>query len=194
MFPAIRVWIKLSQIQYISTVLYLLCCVLLLILSISTFLGMIVPMPVKQLWRSDFEYEITISDWTFITLWNHKDTAYFVLKGMLWHVLGEFWDTRWCHQMETFSALLAICAENSPVLGEFPTQRPVTWSFDVFFDLRLNKRLSKQAWGCWFETLSCPLWHHCNIIDYSVTAEYCAIVLHRIPDRIRCYHNDITSM
>ena len=28
--------------------------------------------------------------------------------------------------------------------GEFPTQRPVTRSFDVFFDLRLNKRLSKQ--------------------------------------------------
>ena len=43
--------------------------------------------------------------------------------------------------METFSALLAICAGNSPVTGEFPTQRPVTRSFDVFFDLRLNKRL-----------------------------------------------------
>ena len=43
--------------------------------------------------------------------------------------------------METFSALLAICAWNSPVPGEFPTQRPVTWSFDVFFDLRLNKCL-----------------------------------------------------
>ena len=55
--------------------------------------------------------------------------------------------------METFSALLAICAENSPVTGEFPTQRPVTRSFDVFFDLRLNKRLSKQSWGWWFETL-----------------------------------------
>ena len=40
--------------------------------------------------------------------------------------------------METFSALLAICAENSPVPGEFPAQRPVTRSFDVFFDLRLN--------------------------------------------------------
>ena len=38
--------------------------------------------------------------------------------------------------METFSALLAICAGNSPVTGEFPTQRPVTRSFDVFFDLR----------------------------------------------------------
>ena len=46
--------------------------------------------------------------------------------------------------------------------GEFPTQRPVTQSFDVFFDLRLNKRLSKQSWGWWFETLSSSLWRHCN--------------------------------
>ena len=42
--------------------------------------------------------------------------------------------------METFSALLAICAGNSPATGEFPTQRPVTQSFDVFFDLRLNNK------------------------------------------------------
>ena len=70
----------------------------------------------------------------------------------------------WCrHQMETMSALLAICAGNSPVPGEFPAQRPVTRSFDVFFDLRLNKRLSKQSWGWWFETLSCPLWRHSNV-------------------------------
>ena len=46
--------------------------------------------------------------------------------------------------METFCALLAICAGNSPVPGEFPTQKPVTQSFDVFVDLCLNKRLSKQ--------------------------------------------------
>ena len=45
--------------------------------------------------------------------------------------------------METFSSLLAICAGKSPVTGEFPAQRPETRSFDVFFDLRLNKRLSK---------------------------------------------------
>ena len=51
--------------------------------------------------------------------------------------------------METFSALLAICAVNSPVSGEFPAQRQVTRGFDVFFDLRLNKRLSKQSWGWW---------------------------------------------
>ena len=70
----------------------------------------------------------------------------------------------WWRQMETFSVLLAICAGNSPVPGEFPTQRPVTRSFDVFFDLRLNKRLSKQSWGWWFETLSRPLLHHRNAI------------------------------
>ena len=64
--------------------------------------------------------------------------------------------------METFFALLAICVGNSPVPGEFPTQRPVTRSFDVFFYLRLNKRLSKHWWGWWFETLSCPLWRHRN--------------------------------
>ena len=45
--------------------------------------------------------------------------------------------------MESFSALLAICAGNSPITGEFPAQKPATWSFGVFFDLRLNKRLSK---------------------------------------------------
>ena len=64
--------------------------------------------------------------------------------------------------METFSALLAICAGNSPVHGEVPAQRPVTRSFDVFFDLRSNKRLSKQWRGWWFERQLSPLWRHRN--------------------------------
>ena len=68
----------------------------------------------------------------------------------------------WRHQMETFSVLLALCAMNSPVPGDFPAQRPVTLSFDVLCDLRLNKRLSKQSWGWRFVTLSRPLWRHCN--------------------------------
>ena len=82
-------------------------------------------------------------------------------KGNIYHVTGTSW---WRHQMETFSALLAICAGNSPVTGEFPAQRLVTRSFDVFFDVRLNKRLSKQSCGWWFEMLSCPLWSHCNVV------------------------------
>ena len=47
--------------------------------------------------------------------------------------------------METFSVLLAICAGNSPVPGDFPAQRPVTRSFDVFFDLRPNKQLRNNG-------------------------------------------------
>ena len=68
----------------------------------------------------------------------------------------------WRHQMETFSALLALCAGNSPATGEFPTQRPVTRSCLVFFDLRMNKRLSKQSRRQWFKTPSRSLWRHCN--------------------------------
>ena len=89
----------------------------------------------------------------------------------------------WRHQMETFSALLAICAGNSPVPGEFPTQRPVTRSFDVCFDLRPNKRLSKQSWVWWFETLSRPFWRHSNVNsstgadDVSVTYEIIGLLL-----------------
>ena len=74
----------------------------------------------------------------------------------------------WCrHQMETFSALLALCAGNSSVTGEFPSQRPVTQSFDIFFDFRLNTRLSKQSWGWWFERTSWSLWRHCNGLSFA---------------------------
>ena len=70
-------------------------------------------------------------------------------------------------KMETFSALLALCAGNSPVTGEFPAQKLVTRTYDVFFDLRLNKLLSKQSWDWWFETSLCSLWHHCNASHVS---------------------------
>ena len=90
----------------------------------------------------------------------HSYRFYWVFRT--WQISFAFFAPWWRHQMETFSALLAICAGNSPVPGEFPTKRPVTRSFDVLFDLRLNKRLSKQWWGWWFETLSRPWWRHRN--------------------------------
>ena len=88
----------------------------------------------------------------------------------------------WHHQMETFSALLALCAGNSPVSGEFPSQRPVTRNFDIFFDLGLNKPLSKQLWGWWFETPSRSLWRHGNTRLWNmdtclVCAKYCRVPL-----------------
>ena len=73
--------------------------------------------------------------------------------------------------------LLAFCAGNSTVAGEFPAQRPVTRSLGASFDLRLNKRLSKQSRGWWFETPSCPLRRHCKVT--MMVAE--ALVICRYP-------------
>ena len=98
-------------------------------------------------------------------------------NGNILHITGPLWGKStghwwmpptkasdvelWHDQMETFSALLALCVGNSPVTGEFPSQRPVTQSFDVFFDLSLNKQLSKQSRCWWFEMPLHWLWHHC---------------------------------
>ena len=80
-----------------------------------------------------------------------------------------FWIIVWLMTMMTssngniFRVTGHLCGELSGP-GEFPTQRPVKRSFDVFFDLRLNNWLSKQSWGWWFEMLSCPLWSHRNAV------------------------------
>ena len=73
------------------------------------------------------------------------------------HSVRESW---WRHRMETFSALLVLCAGNSLVTDEFQSQRPVMWSFGDFFDLRLNKGLSSQSWSWRFETPLRSLWCH----------------------------------
>ena len=107
---------------------------------------------------------------TFIQI--HK--GYFTYAGSIVGLLQCYWGTLkswWRHQMETFSALLALCVGNSPVTGEYPSRRPVTRSFDVFFDLCLNKRWSKQSWGWWFEAPSRSLWRHRNVygwIDHMI--------------------------
>ena len=83
--------------------------------------------------------------------------------------------TWWRHQMEAFSALLVICAWNSPIPGEFPAQRPVTRSFDVFVDLRLNKRLCKnngEAGDLWryrshYDVTVMAGWEHCQFCSAS---------------------------
>ena len=102
----------------------------------------------------------------YCIIWNKERQMIFVFAvnspaGNIYHYC-KCLTTWWRHQMETFSALLALCAGNSPVACEFPSQRPVTRSFGVFFDLRLDKRLSKQSWGWWTETPSRSLWLHCD--------------------------------
>ena len=112
---------------------------------------------------------LSYNSWEFnFELWRCQPEKDFVIIILMIHFFVPVaW---WRHQMETFSALLAICAGNSPFTDELPTQRPLTRSFGVTFHLRLNKRLSKQSWGWWFETPSGLLWRHCNeLIDLPRT-------------------------
>ena len=92
----------------------------------------------------------------------------FPLWGDSIGILIQWIFSRRCYLMMTSSngnlfRVTGLCAGNSPVTGEFPAQRPVTRSFDVFFELRLNKRLSKQSRRRCFETPLCRLWRHCNV-------------------------------
>ena len=84
--------------------------------------------PVQWNWKY-----ITLISWWICRHWMH------------WNLFGnnsrcsQWWKIPWWrHQVEKFSTLLALCEENSPVTSEFSSQKPVTQSFDVFFDLHLN--------------------------------------------------------
>ena len=120
-------------------------------------------------------YDMVACDITFISN-NHLHVSYWIdLRKskkkciFLFYIVSHKWTGigRLSSYMMTSSngnifRVTGICAGNSPVSGEFPALRPVTRSFDVFFDLRQNKRLRKQSWSWWFEKLSCPLWRHRN--------------------------------
>ena len=100
-----------------------------------------------------------------IAVKNHYNLINFLQNNHDIYPPRELWVyfvTRSRHQMETFSALRDICAGNSLVIWNFPAQRPVIRSFDVFFDLHLIKWLSKQSWGWWLEMPSHSLWCHSN--------------------------------
>ena len=105
----------------------------------------------------------------FPVIWDPHEAHYMT---SLW------WGTWWRNQMEKFSALLALFAGNSPVTGEFPAQRPVTRSFDVFCDLPLNKR--KKSKHSWIQTPSRSLWRHCNESETLIT-----LIIWRQYNRIR---------
>ena len=72
------------------------------------------------------------------SIFSHYDVIKWKHFPRYWHLCGEFTGLRWI------------------------PRTPVTRGFGVFLDLRMNKRLSKQPWGWWFQTLSRPLWRHCN--------------------------------
>ena len=102
----------------------------------------------------------------------------------------------WHHQMETYSVLLAF-VRGTTVTGGFPSQRPVavTQSFDVYFDLLLDKSLSKQSRRRWFETPWRSLWRHCNGVSI-ITVFVCLIICfcsnsHRSHGQARWFINSL---
>ena len=104
-------------------------------------------------------YSRTLAHVATVICWLYPTFLPCLILSYIMHAMNSWWR----HQMETFSALLAVCAGNSPVTGEFPSQRPVTWSLMFSLICALNKRFSKQSWGWWFETSSRALWRHCNV-------------------------------
>ena len=105
----------------------------------------------------------------------------------------------YCHTLSVFLSFcgedqLGVCIRHDDVIkwkhfcvigllwGEstgqrwFLSQRPVTRNFDVFFDVRLNQRLSKQSRRRWFDTLSCSLWRHCNWGDTKWSLQDMSII------------------
>ena len=128
-----------------------------------------------KMWFCNFICNFATHHVRRLNLHIHNTCSHFSLLLVPDYFLDIFMKTphKQCLAMMTssngFSALLAICAGNSPVNGEFPAQRPMTWNFDVFFDLWVNKHLSKQLRRWWFETLSRLLWRHCNdYLDFSI--------------------------
>ena len=83
--------------------------------------------------------------------------------GQRWLPLAKASDAGlWC-----FLWCVPKCTTEQTSHQWIPRTKPLTRSFYIFFDLRLNKRLSKQSWCCWLETLPGPLWRHCNAVYVS---------------------------
>ena len=118
--------------------------------------------------------------------------------------LNSHWNSRWCLTCKYETAWRSTNHDDVtkwkhflccwPLWGEstghrwIPPQRPVARSCDVFFDLRLNKRLSKQSRRQWFETPSHSLWRHCNVLLYSqykktIVTHYDLIEVHESNER-----------
>ena len=106
--------------------------------------------PNKGQWRGALMFSLicALNKWLSEQSWNWRFETPSRSLSRHCNVVANDWQASWWrHQMAIFSALPSLCAGNSSVTGEFSSQRPVTLSFDVLFDLHLNKRLSEQSGG-----------------------------------------------
>ena len=133
-----------------------------------------------------FTYPFASSLKLVVWIW-YYNTVQQLFIPLLNYLSGESW---WSHQMEISSALLVLCKGNhqSPVDPCPPPQRPVTRNFDVLFDLRIKRRLSKQSKRWWIETPFRSLWRHCYAQAQSClvccyeTSKYCPLAFRSLYD------------
>ena len=107
-----------------------------------------------------------LREWWFNTeIQSNSTISFLVILTKTCHSsdMGDVYDMMTSSNGNIFRVTVPLCGDFTRPC-EFPTQSPVTRSFDVFFDMRLNKRLSKQPWGWWFETPWWSLWRHSNDI------------------------------
>ena len=91
------------------------------------------------------------------------------------HSLGKMINMMTSSNGNIFSRYWPFCGENH----QSPVNRLVTRRSDVFFDLRLNKRLSTQSWGWWLNKPSHSLWRHCNEVEKGPTLPWMLSNPHR---------------
>ena len=96
------------------------------------------------------------------------------------------------HQKETFSASLTTCERNPQVTDGFPSQRRGTRRFDIFFDVRLNKRLGKHSRRWWFETSRRSWWHNCNDMHHINVDKKWKLQIYVVLQRTYSAHNGLT--
>ena len=108
------------------------------------------------------EYPLKIEKWHLLRQWLGIGQVPFYLVNQ-WSRVLLITVAPLCHRWTVFMMTSSngnTFRVTGHYCGEFTGDR--TRSFDVFFDLHPNKRLSKQSWGWWFETPSRRLWRHCN--------------------------------
>ena len=108
-----------------------------------------------------------LCNWTQLSHYYHM--IFFIVRASIWSCLCSSCSTESLASVSMMSSNGNIFHLTGPLCGEFtghqwiPHTKAVTQSFDVVFDLRLNKCLSKQSWGWWFEMPSRSLWCNCNV-------------------------------
>ena len=116
-------------------------------------------------------------------VWRRSTSVLCLLTQVIWELTMSLisWDHFMWPEMTDTKETVFMCSSikmtssngysfrvTGHLCGEFPAQRPVTRRFDIFFDMCLNKRLRKQSWGWWFETLSRQLWRHWMLFVHEI--------------------------